>query len=236
MATPGAGRRRPLGRVQGLRDAALGPGLRQEGQDAVHSGGAVYVREEKEEREGEKRGKGREKKKRKQKKKLTRSFTHLQLFLPSSLVPSSSLQPNPQKNKKNRYLPREKTRALIRELGQICGKGSLLAFDYLDADSTGVSSHEEIEAKEVPAPPGRGVFATLGHMVTDLGEPYLDAFPSGAEEQSKEVAEGTGWKVKEVLDPSEIGRRFFPGSEEEIQKAKVPVVSRTNGLATWEKT
>ena len=132
------------------------------------------------------------------------------------------------------YLPREKTRDLIREMGKIAGKGSLFAFDFIDAGACGVSSHEDIESKKVPPPPGRSVFATLGHVVAGLGEPFLDAMPSDRESQA-EIARGTGWRVKEVLDPAEIGGRFFPGSEGEARKAKVPVVSRTNGFALWEK-
>ena len=140
------------------------------------------------------------------------------------------------------YLPRENSLDLLREMGKVAAKGSLFAFDFLDAGACGVSRHEDIESKKVPPPPGRGVFATLGHLVAGLGEPFLDAFPSDLESQRK-IAQGTGWKVKEVLDPSEIQKRFFPGGpggereRGEVQKrrAKVPVVSRTNGFACWEK-
>lgn len=136
------------------------------------------------------------------------------------------------------YLPREKTLDLLREMGKVAAKGSLFAFDFLDAGACGVSSHDDIEAGRVPAPAGRGVFATLGHLVAGLGEPYLDAFPSDAEAQ-RALAESTGWRVREVLDPSSIERRFFPPSESGEKKkkraSKVPVVSRTNGFACWEK-
>ena len=135
------------------------------------------------------------------------------------------------------YLPREETVALLREMGRIAAKGSLFAFDFIDAGASGVSAHEDIESRKIPSPPGRGVFATLSHLVAGLGEPFLDAFPSDLASQRK-IAEGTGWKVKEILDPSAIGERFFPegpGRGTQHQKKKVPVVSRTNGFACWEK-
>ena len=107
------------------------------------------------------------------------------------------------------YLPRESTVALVREMGKVAAKGSLFAFDFIDAGASGVSDHDDIESKKIPPPVGRGVFSTLSHLVSGLGEPFLDAFPSDREAQHK-IAEGTGWKVKEILDPAEIGKRFFP--------------------------
>ena len=119
------------------------------------------------------------------------------------------------------YLPLDKAEAALETVARTVEKGSTLAFDFWP--------------RECLESGGEGFYGykRAALMVADLGEPFLSGFPHEAGEHAAYAAR-FGFRVRELLGPEEIAKRYFPHKRHEPSRKKLAVTTFMY-FALWEK-